>query len=265
MFGSYRSNRLTPRWPRDRVLSAGLALFALIVVPLVCRAGGPSSQPAQRQTPDGLMSKWLADLASPDAQVRETARVHLVRLRRSDLPAFERVVQRSAPLAPSQALLLKQIVQEIYLSGENDYEKDAGHGFLGILMDSPGFQARADLAPQHEGSASPGVVVADRIPGFCASRMLLDGDVILGTTDPPQVFTNSDELRASIGVLEPGTTVRLHVLRRGRVIDVPVTLDAMPVEASSVWTANAFRDRRALKFNDYWQHTFGALLKARVG
>lgn len=243
-----------------------LALLLIAVLAPVARAEPatqPSAEPTTAPADVRKMDRWLADLASADAGVRDAARLEFMKLSRHDLPALQQLVKRNLPLAPSQAASLRQIVQEVYLSGE-PYEKDSAHGFLGILMDEAAFGTR-DLQQANDTNLVPGVVVTDRIPGFCAARMLRDGDVILGTTEPPQVFNTPTDLKQAIGTLEPGSVVRLQVLRQGQVIQVPLTLDCRPLEADSFDTAENFRVRRAEKFNNYWEETFAVLLKETLG
>jgi len=209
------------------------------------------------------MAQSLSDLASPDAAVREASQAQLMRLTRPDLQALEGLLERSRPLAPSQAAALRQIVREVYLAGE-DYEKDATKGFLGILMDKSALGTR-DLQQPSDVVLVPGVVVEDRIPGFCASRMLRDGDIILGTSEPAQVFNSPSDLQFAIAGLEPGSVVRLQVLRQGQLMEVRVTLDSRPLEADGIDSAEGFRDRRTKKFDEYWQANFANLLKQRLG
>jgi hypothetical protein len=221
---------------------------------------GPATLPASEAA---SMGRWLSDLASSDSATRESARVQLMRLNRDDLPALEKWVEHARPLAPSQAVALRQIVQEVYLAGE-EYEKKENQGFLGIMMDAASLSNR-DLPRQNDHEAAPGVVVADRIPGFCASRMLVDGDVILGTTDPPHVFNSPADLQTVIVASDPGTIIHLQVLRHGQVIDVPLKLDCKPIEADGELATENFRLRRAEKFNDYWRASFAPLLKEIIG
>lgn len=246
--------------PRSR---AGFVLLTILACGL-CLAQEPTTLPSEPSELTNEISRQLADLASPEAEVRESARVRLMQLRREDLPAFARQVDAARPLAPAQTVALRQIVQEIYLSGE-DYDKEPGHAFLGIMGGGPDYRAQADVGQPNDGSHPIGVVVFDRIPGFCAARRLLDGDIILGTTDPAQPFTSFDELKQTIGVVAPGATVHLRVLRRGKLIDVPLTLDVKPVaaEPDAGWAFQELRDRRAAKFTDYWNRTFAPLLKPR--
>lgn len=227
-------------------------------MPAMSLAGIPASQPTTQPGSPDAMAQWFAELASSDAGVRDSARLNLMLLKPQDLPGLGKLVRESRPLAPAQAMSLRDIVQEIFLSGL-PYDRDATHGFLGILMDTTALTIR-DLDPQIEGIESPGVVVADRIPGFCAARRLLDGDVILGLADSTRLFRSAQDLKQAIGGLEPGRTVRLRILRHGQVIDVPLTLDAHPLDIDQDG-GESFRVHRAEKFNEFWQRSFAPLLK----
>ena len=241
--------------------TVNLLLVLLAMAPLPLRAQGPATQPTTQPADNAAMHKWLADLASADSSVRDSARTKMMTLTRDDLPALQKLVAESRPLAPSQAIAIRQIVQEVYLAGE-PYKADENKGFLGILMNDSGSEVRDfDHGDVH---GDPGVVVAERIPGFCASRMLLDGDVILGTTNPRLLFTDSSALKQAIQAVLPGETIHLQVLRNGRVIDVPLTLDPTPAEAS-IPTITGFKLRRAAKFQEYWESTFAPLLREEVG
>jgi hypothetical protein len=238
-----------------------LLLVLLALAPSSLRAQAPATHPATQPADNTAVRKWLADLASPDASVRDGARAKMMTLTRDDLPALQKLVEEGRPLAPSQAIAIRQIVQEVYLAGE-PYQADENKGFLGILMDNSGVAMRDfDHGDVH---GDPGVVVAERIPGFCASRMLLDGDVILGTTNPRLVFTDSSALQQAIQAVLPGETIHLQVLRNGRVIDVPLILDPKPAEAS-IATITGFKLRRATKFQEFWEGTFAPLLREQVG
>lgn len=238
------------------------AAVVLAPLPVAVRAEEPATQPTTRPSDQANMRKWLADLASPDASVRDAARARMMTLSRDDLPALQDLVRRSMPLAPSQAIALRQIVEEVYLADE-PYEAAKNQGFLGILMDQGGTIMR-DFDHGDQSHVEPGVIVAERIPGFCASRTLLDGDVILGTTNPRMIFTDSASLQHAVQAMNPGETMHLEVLRNGRIVDVPLVLDPKPLDATPA-TISSFKLQRAAKFRDYWQSTFGPLLKEDVG
>ena len=77
------------------------------------------------------MARWFADLASPDAGVREAAKVSLMAMGRDDVPGLRKLVEERKPLLPSQAAVLKEIVTQMYLAGDA-YETAGREGFLGI-------------------------------------------------------------------------------------------------------------------------------------
>ena len=241
-------------------IRVNLFLVVLALGPVQALAQAPATQPSTQPADTTAIHRWLADLASPDSSVRDNARSKMMTLTREELPTLQKLVEESRPLAPSQAIAIRQIVQEVYLAGE-PYQAEENKGFLGILMDGSAGLRDFDHGDVH---GDPGVVVAERIPGFCASRMLLDGDVILGTTNPRLMFTDSTALVNAIQAVLPGETIHLQVLRNGRVIDVPLVLDPKPAEAS-IPTITSFKLRRAAKFQEYWESTFAPLLREDVG
>jgi hypothetical protein len=227
-------------------------IAAIFATGSLCRAGHPTSRPA---------AELLAELGSADASVREGARIGLMRLKREELPKLRDAMAKAQPLRPPQALMLRQIVQEIYLSGE-PYENEPLLGFMGVLMSEASMQA--DFVPDNELPGSIGVIVSERIPGFCAARKLLDGDVILGVASPVKAFKSARDLQETIGSLRPGTTVRLLVLRWGQVIELDLTLDAHPVQNTSD-AIDVLRAKRQRKFDVYWNREFEPLLRPPVG
>jgi hypothetical protein len=247
-------------YKRGSVIDADWAICCLLAVMFLSispksLAEHPATQPA--------IQKLFVELASGDDSVRQAARLGLMRLNREDLPALRSVVERARPLRPAQAAALREIVQEIYLSGEI-YKREPGKGFLGVMMDDSATIVRAEWA-DNEVPAGAGVIVAERIPGFCAARWLIDGDVILGTISPLHIFKSAMDLQSTIGGLGAGATVRLSVLRRGRVMEVTLKLDAMPVEMEDADQRIAFRAKRQKKFEDYWNREFEPLLHQSVG
>lgn len=271
MFSPCRTIRVANRAPgaRHGGLACRLALpflavfIALVGPPSSAPAGDvPTTRPTTAPSDRATVAKWLTDLASTDPAARDTARSHLMRLHRADLPTLQQLLRRDHPLAPAQAMTLRQVVQEIYLAGE-PYDKDPSNGgFLGIYMDGASSATR-DLQQANDAPKTPGIVVADLFSGFCAARVLREGDVILGTVSPVQVFNNVDDLKTAVGGAEPGSTIHLQVLRQGQVIQVPLTLDPRPAEIE--FSAESFRRQRAEKFDDYWREAFAPLLKQAVG
>jgi hypothetical protein len=243
------------------VAGVGVCLTLCVVVllaPPSARAGAPATQPAQKQKEAPTLESHIRNLANPDPRVREAGRAALLRLGREDLSDLKLAVKKSRPLLPSQAAALHAIVRQVFLSGER--YKSEGRGFLGILMDSA--SAEADFVPEND-SRNIGVVVADRIPGFCAGRALQDGDVLLGTAKPFIPFRSSSDLRNTV-MPKPGITVLLTVLRQGEVIIVPLTPDPAPQDIISPDQIPPFVAEREKRFSAYWDREFASLLNTRV-
>src|SRR5688572_13329794 len=138
----------------------------------------PATAPATRPASDIVsIRQHLARLASDNFGVRESARIALMGLERSALPMLREAVKQSLPLEPSQAVVLREIVAQVYLTGDKYEIAEGGQGFLGVSMPNPmRVEDRGLLA------LGRGVAVVSRVPGFCAYRMLQNGDVLLSMT-----------------------------------------------------------------------------------
>lgn len=260
-------HRLQTRVTFSPTVMVCILLASLIPTTPSRAADRPATQPTTQAADGTMVAQLFGDLASTDPATREHARDRLMRLHRNELADLQQVLRHTSRLAPSQVIALRQIVQEVYLAGEPyepDKEGGAEHGFLGIVMD-PGALVQHDLQQPNDNGQAPGIIVAGRFSGFCAARMLRDGDVIIGSLGPDKLFNSADALKDVISGAEPGTLVRLRVLRHGQIIQVPLTLDAKPLEASSYDAAEVFRRERAEKFEEYWRETFAPLLKESVG
>jgi len=250
-------------------------------------APDPANRPVQ-------MAKWFAELASADGKVRDTAKVNLMGLGRDDLPALRKLVEQRRPLLPSQAVVLKEIVTQIYLSGDTfDTAINGREGFLGIRPaevsigtrqpeeqqpgQQPGQQAVQLGAPfpgefgMVDASQVCGIMVMDRMPGFAGARVLQNGDVILDIVERPKVqFRGAAEFSLAIRALGAGEKVHFDVLRQGQVIRLEIILGPRPDEASEnvVGGMNPMQkllDRRAQEVNDLWESQFAPLLEEGLG
>src|SRR5207249_218329 len=139
-------------------------------------------------------------------------------------------------------------------------------GFLGV---------RLPPAPWQDMEASDGdvgLVIWDRIPGFCGYRMLQTGDVVvaIGVADQPdQPIRTTQDLTSTIGRLPADTTVRLQINRGGEMIQIEVTLQARPEWASgrvpngqvplNLIDSEIQRDR-VERAEEFWEQTFGPLV-----
>jgi hypothetical protein len=208
------------------------------------------------------MRQWFDELDDPDASVRDSARLKLMGMRRQDLPAFQKLVQGNLPLQPSQAAVLRQIVTHVYLAGDY-YPTNNAEGFLGVKMQETSVRLPAADGTEQFAPAV-GVVIVERFPGFAGGRMLLDGDVILGVVERPDVRTlGMYEFQLVVKSVAPGNTIHFQVMRQGQIIRVPVAPDPRPFEADVNMQDLTYRRQR--KADEYWEKAFAPALKEGVG
>ena len=223
----------------------------------------PAPAPEQDPEPVRSMKAWLAGLADRDPQVREQSRIKLMGMERRNLPAFQKVVERSRPLRPAQAVALREIVTHVYLAGE-PYDANETQGFLGVKL-QPTVLVQADGLIARP--SSNGVVIVERMPGFAGARMLRDGDVILTIAELQErlPLIGSDEFSMAVRDLGPGRLVQFEVLREGQVVRIPITLDPRPLEANGLFPMQELLNVRRDKADKYWEGTFAPLLREGVG
>src|SRR3954452_20714539 len=254
---------------RLRSFSLAAALGGALAAPSVHaqpadRDDGPvANRQAESNQPElASMRQWFAELDDTDASVRESARLKLMGMRRQDLPAFQKLVRDSLPLVPSQAAVLRQIVTHVYLAGE-PYDTTGAEGFLGVKMQETSVRLpAADGAEQF--APAVGVVIVERMPGFVGARMLLDGDVVLGIAERPDVRTlGMYEFQMVVKGVAPGTVIHFQVMRQGQVVRVPIAPDPRPLEADV--NMPELTCRRQRKADDYWEKAFAPVVKEAVG
>lgn len=238
----------------------------------------PTSRPAEIAVE---MNKAFADLAHAEPASREAARLRLMSFPRESLPAFEKMVKEAVPLAPSQAAALREIVTQVYLSGE-PYVATGSDGFLGVRLGEVNMLTKADAPGQLKLNepnpfdpqpgidySTTGVVITERMAGFCGALMLQDGDVVLGLVERPAVLIrNPVEMRQAVMGFGAGKTLHFQLLRQGQVMRVPITLDPRPDDADQIGGPDPMKElleRRRLKADVYWESTFAPLLKEGVG
>jgi hypothetical protein len=244
-------------------------IFKLMVGAFLCvvscevvsfAASPPTSQPDKLAT-------WFSDLANKDASVREQARVGLMGISRPDLETLRKLVEANRPLAPSQAMALREIVMQVYESTE-PYEAVADKpGFLGVPL--PPITSAIGLDGTDDDSQA-GVLVTDRIPGFCAYRFLQNGDVIVGITEAPKKpIRKSDDLTEIITLCKGGDTIHLEILRGGQRMTVAIKLNARPAWAvrgninQIPLQQDELRERQR-KADEYWDQNFAPLLQSGI-
>lgn len=233
-----------------RIRSIAIAL--LVFAAASTARAAPTSQPAARRD---QLKHWLTQLADPDDAVRSAARAELMGIKRPELEEFRQVVEASRPLRPSQASVLREIIIQVYLAGE-DYDRAMDAPFLGIRM------VQTVLNTAGDGEAVTGVVVAGRVPGFVGYRMFMDGDVILRLLEPRTVSIRApEELSELVTAQRVGRRVAFEVLRHGQIIRVSLRLDAKPAQWLQI---EEFQLPRQEKAQDYWNRAFAPLLNEKV-
>jgi hypothetical protein len=222
-----------------------------------------------------MIAKAWAELTHRNPAVREAARLKLMAMDANQLPAFRKLVAASRPLAPSQAVALREIVTQVFLAGKT-YEAGSRDGFLGVRLGDVTVNLRPDpleLPPDqplvaNEPNEAHGVVIVERMPGFCGARAFQDGDIILAIDERPDVrigiLSGFTEAVKGVGA---GHTIHFRVLRQGRVVSVPLTLDVRPLDADRNNVMDPIRelqDERDRLAREYWDAQFAPLLKQTV-
>jgi hypothetical protein len=217
----------------------------------------------QPSTPLPAIKQLLAQLAADNYLTRENARIALMGLKRSDLPLLRDAVRQSLPLVPSQVAVLREIVTQVYLAGDIYVAEEDGRGFLGVHMPNWGAPEERSLL-----NVERGVVVVSRVPGFCAYRMLQDGDVLLSMANGAGStieFASNDQLVDAVRSAKAGDTVQFEVLRQGQILTIPITLDRKPMSLQVQLQIEEFNGRRADQVNDLWDRDFAPLLVETLG
>ena len=244
------------------VITATVVAVAEDRVPAAAAATQPAAAAATQ--PDlGIpaIKQLLAQLAADNYLTRENARIALMGLKRTELPALRDAVRQSLPLVPSQVTVLREIVTQVYLAGDLYVADEDGRGFLGVHLPFWGRPEERALL-----NVERGVVVVSRVPGFCAYRMLQDGDVLLSMPDGQGgaiEFGSTEQLVDAVRSAKAGDTIRFEVLRQGQILSIPITLDHKPFNLTT--QIEEFNARRADQANDLWERDFAPLLVETLG
>jgi hypothetical protein len=212
--------------------------------------GGADTNPELRQA----ISRLVSDLADSRQDVRDAARQKLLALRRKDLTILRAVVQQRLPLSPAELEPLRDIVMHVYLS-EESYVPDSSAGFVGVIFDPD----------QHESEfEGGGVEIRHRMPGFCGYRFLEDGDIVLAIGMNPRSLVevhSHEEIISEVKRYSAGHTILFRLVRRGRILTVPLVLDAKPAVLNGVEALAAFQAERSAQAEGYWDTSFEPLFE----
>lgn len=106
---------------------------------------------------------------------------------------------------------------------------EAKRGLLGIK----GTELNADIAKAFKLNTQRGAFISEVIPGSGSAKAgVKAGDVITGLNG--KTIQSFAELRSKIATTEPGTVVKLALLRDGKPLNVDVTLDKSPESTTSL-------------------------------
>jgi hypothetical protein len=251
--------------PRIATIIATLT-FACVAAAQAPPATAPSTQASAELPADSPIRGWFADLASPDATVRDRAQTQLMGISHDDLGGLRTLIEHARPLAPAQVAALHDIVIQVFLAAET-YDPVGEQSFLGVQLDPDGFGPNVSRM---------GVPIQQRFPGFPAYQMLRDGDMILAVIKDPnapvqqlpnlQTFT-SQLLHEAVATTPTSRPIELLVLRQGQQVHVTVRLAPLPREltvARDVGGMNTFLSPRLQRAEQYWQEQFVPLVRADV-
>jgi hypothetical protein len=188
------------------------------------------------------LQSLVSQLGSDDPRVRAKALDDLMDIKRTDLAQLRSAAISQSPLSPGQIAGLRDAVAQVFLAGEK--YPHGPSGFLGI---------RFSLAPE-------GVLVADRIRGFPAYRILKNGDVIVQLVDRPNIqFHQVNDFASAIMLFGPGDAVRFAIVRDGRAMTVSVPLDFRPAEISNTPADDDWIQSREKRAEAYWNEEFSVV------
>ncbi len=133
-------------------------------------------------------------------------------------------IGRNTQLAVLMAVLVIAVAVPMTTAGEKD------HGYLGIYMQDLTREVRRGLDIDVE----KGVLISGVEDGTPAEKAgLEDGDVII--TFNGTEIGSSDELSDLVRAIEPGTTVKLELIRDGKNKTIEVTLSEWPEDFGMKW------------------------------
>jgi len=243
-----------------------------IVLAMLCSfakaqpATAPSTQAVIELSPNSPVRAWFAELASPDALVRDKAQTQLMGMSREELWGLRSLIQRTRPLAPSQVAALHDIVIQVVLANESYDAAVPNKGFIGVRWQDNGSTAIGS-APAR------GIALDERLPGFPGYRWLRDGDVIRaviiapGTQmEQPRQISDADSLKGAVSSESVDKPLVLVVLRQGQEIRVPIRLSLLPKDLdrnamNDPGPVTAFLASRLQRAEQCWQEQFAPLLR----
>jgi len=252
-------------------------ILGLLVAPAATLSAGASrtqeghSQPATRPAATAeLLSERLISLNDSDPAIREAARRELLALRLEDLPTLLEAVRllpegfRSSSLL---ALTLRDAVVHIHLRDAKARLLASRRAEIGIGRAYLGVTLGGDLW-KGEYSGRSGAPIRATAPGFVAYEVFEEGDLLIGvrTEDGLERLTTVNDLHAVFQRLAPGDHVEFLVVRGGRILRIPVTVDERLADLPGLDEEWDESEATALREADaFWQERFVPILSQRGG
>ena len=129
--------------------------------------------------------------------------------------------------------MAKQVMDELIKHGK------VTRGFLGLVPQD----IDETMAKAMKLTTTEGALVGDVTSGSAADKGGIKvGDIITGVNDTK--IKNSTELRNVIAGIEPGTTVKIHLIRDGKDVTVSVTLGQRPSDEELAKGANGSEEKQ---------------------
>ncbi|MBC8108286.1 MAG: hypothetical protein H7Z14_16995 [Anaerolineae bacterium] len=234
-----------------------ILLFTLVAAPVQSQ-NTPSTRPA-----DDLRA-WFKQLSDPSQDVRDKARIQLMTMSRARLPALKSIVAETRPLSAAQAVELQQIVEHVFLSGQEYFAEQPARAFMGVEMANvsiPEFESN-DISGKAENLTLQRVMITGRLPGFAAFPVLRDGDIVLAVVGSNIQLGDRDSLPRALGGAVPGETIELDIQRAGKLMRFPIRLSRRPIalRSGSKEEKDKFVEERDEAASKYWEANFAKLL-----
>ena len=252
--------KVRPPIRRILIILACAMMLGLAARAIPAFASDATTQPAD-DSKSAQISQWINQLADDDPDLRRTAAQSLMGLSADDLPTLRQCALKQSPLLPGQISALREIVTQVYLSGDNEPVTPAV-GFLGLHWPPPNPQGMMQIGViQPDDLNTDGLPVVERIPGFPAYRLLQPGDLITAVLNEPDIDVHDrSQFIQSVSQMKAGDELDLQIKRGGQNIEIPLKLAPRPLSLlGEPANYDAWLDERLTDARDFWNKSFSDL------